>query len=169
MHNLKLIIEILAKQMDLFKGDYYIPALWNYAGYKDYKTDRKRPGEISVNPYAFMVFCLKRLLEENGGKNNRQLTADPGITCDGENLCGDVIYSMFPRMFTAWHHYDEKICPGTLLKSTILLPYLKQFGISIVYLLPIFKYSSIYKKGELGSPYAIKDVYKLDEGLHDEL
>ncbi len=169
MQNLKLIIEILAKQRDSFKGDYYIPALWNNAGYKDYKTVWNRPGEINVNPYAFMVFCLNRLLEENGGKNYRQPTADPGITCDGESLCGDIIYSMFPRMFTAWHHYDDKICPGTLLKSTILLPYLKQFGISIVYLLPVFKYSNIYKKGELGSPYAIKDVYKLDEGLHDEL
>lgn len=169
MSNINIVIDMLRKQRDSFKGDYYIPELWNYAGYKDFKINRKRPGEINVNPYAFMVFCLERLLEENGGKKDRQLTGDLEISCSGDTLCGDVIYSMFPRMFTAWNHYDEKICPGTLLKSTILLPYLKQFGISIIYLLPVFKYSNIYKKGEMGSPYAIKDVYKLDEGFHDDL
>ncbi|MFZ2412922.1 MAG: hypothetical protein WAW16_01710, partial [Candidatus Cryosericum sp.] len=50
-----------------------------------------------------------------------------------------------------------------------LLPLLRRYGIDIVYLLPVFKYSDRYKKGTLGSPYAIRDIYRVDPGLHDPL
>ena len=73
-------------------------------------------------------------------------------------------------MFTAWKHYkDREVLQGSFIKSLCLIPYLKEYNINIIYLLPVFKYSDKCKKGELGSPYSIKDVYKLDENLHEEL
>jgi starch synthase (maltosyl-transferring) len=51
----------------------------------------------------------------------------------------------------------------------LILPMLKRLKVSILYLLPIFSCSDRYKKGGLGSPYAVKDIYRLDSGLHDPL
>src|SRR5690554_6169070 len=88
----------------------------------------------------------------------------------GDNLCRRVIYGMFIRAHSAWNHYDgEEIVPGTFLKSLSLLPLLQALGVDMIYLLPVFNYSEKYKKGETGSPYAIKNLYQLDENLHDEL
>jgi glycosidase len=79
-----------------------------------------------------------------------------------------VIYSILPRMFTAWRH-DDKLQNGTFLKAMSLLPYLKKMNVDIIYLLPVFEHSNSYKKGEIGSPYSIKNIYNLDRNLHDDL
>ena len=76
---------------------------------------------------------------------------------------------MLIRTFTAWYHTEGALSSGTFLKTISLLPYLKSLGVDIIYLLPIFEYSTRYKKGDLGSPYAIKNIYKLDKNLHDPL
>ncbi|NLJ40853.1 MAG: alpha amylase [Clostridiales bacterium] len=70
-----------------------------------------------------------------------------------------------------WHHGNDKgnLYSGTFLKTICLLPYLKNLGTDVIYLLPVFKYSDRYKKGEIGSPYSIKDIYNLDKNLHDPL
>lgn len=116
--------------------------------------------------------------EENrdGGGNGVGRENRPGteiVQADGtagENLCRRVIYGMLVRTHSAWNHYDVgEIIPGTFLKSLCLLPLLQAFGVNMIYLLPVCDYSEEYKKGEIGSPYAIKNFYKLDENLHDEL
>lgn len=160
MNNFNNVIDMLKKKKNSFKGDYFIPTEWNYLGYDKYIPCSEKTDQINVNPYDFMIFCIEKAFIKNTA------TTDP----TDMNLCSSIVYSMMPRMFSAWHHYaDMKPCSGTLLKAIILLPFLKQFGVSIIYLLPVFKYSSMYRKGELGCPYAIKDIYKLDEGLHDPL
>lgn len=55
------------------------------------------------------------------------------------------------------------------MKTLALLPLLKQSGVSILYLLPVFSFSDHYKKGGLGSPYSIRNFYCIDNGLHDSL
>jgi len=50
-----------------------------------------------------------------------------------------------------------------------LLPYLKNLGINILYMLPISKMSNVFKKGEIGSPYAVKNPIELDDTYADPL
>jgi hypothetical protein len=39
----------------------------------------------------------------------------------------------------------------------------------MISLLPVFERSNRYRKGETGSPYAIKNIYKIDKSLHEPL
>src|SRR5690606_20532486 len=90
-------------------------------------------------------------------------------TC-GQDLCRGVAYGMMIRFHFAWNHYEGgEAISGSVLQSLCLLPLLHSFAANMVYLLPVCDYSEEYKKGELGSPYAIKNFYKLDENLHEEL
>jgi glycosidase len=164
MNNIEFVLETLKDKKNKFTGDFFIPKAWNYFGFKDFKEVMGRYGEISVNPYEFFSQCLENLLDNCIQENTKRLSSN-----DAVNMEDSVIYGLFPRMFTAWNHYNENICSGTFLKATCLLPYLKRMGVNVIYLLPIFKYSLIHKKGETGSPYSIKDIYQIDENLHDGL
>lgn len=158
MKNLDYLLSIANAKKSCFKGDYFIPESWNCIGYKDYETDDARPGEIKVNPYDFFAACVRSI--ENSGVQMQNST----------DLNENVIYGILPRTFTAWaHNNDSKIQSGTLLKTIMVLKMLKKYHVSILYMLPVFKTGDSYKKGELGSPYAIKDIYKIDENLHDNL
>ncbi|MCX7921948.1 MAG: alpha-amylase family glycosyl hydrolase [Clostridia bacterium] len=164
MENISFIISELKKKRDGFTGNYFIPEAWNTIGYGNYTTDEARKGQINVNPYDFIISCIEESILSNGE------SAECSNSEDEINLKKNTMYGMFPRMLTAWEHYDNgKICSGTFLKALCYLPYLRKLGVDIVYLLPIFEYSDRYKKGEIGSPYAIKNIYKLDRNLHDEL
>ena len=154
--NLQYLTKLLSHRQSTLEGDFFIPEVWNSFGYKDFTTHAERPGEISVNPYKFTKHCIKTILA------NPSSLSIP--------LKDSIIYGILPRMFTSWDHYSkDNLCPGTFLKCLWLLPYLKKMNINIVYLLPIFKISDKYKKGDVGCPYAIKDIYKLDDSLHDSL
>ena len=81
-----------------------------------------------------------------------------------------IIYGMFPRSFTAWTHgHSSQVYAGSFLKSMALLPLLKKLGVDVVYLLPVLERGTKYHKGELGSPYAIRNHYRLDSTLNDPL
>jgi|GEM_PF-695877 len=58
---------------------------------------------------------------------------------------------------------------GTFLKCIGLLNYIQSLGCNIIYLLPIFEIGHFGKKGNLGSPYAIKNYYKFDENLNEKI
>ncbi len=169
MDNLRIILNELKSRRQGFKGEFFIPEVWNSFGFSEYRKDSTREGEIDVNPYDFMVSCIEECIIPQSGladnllmqEEDTRRRLDPGAS---------IIYSMLPRMFTAWNHYsDGRFCTGTFLKTICLLPYLKKFNVDIIYLLPIFEYSNMYKKGEIGSPYAIKNIYKIDKNLHDSL
>lgn len=160
MNHLTHIIGRLKEERGKFNGIYYIPEAWNTAGYAAFDRNPRRQGEISVNPYDFILFNIDYCLQHQA----------PFEETDPSRLGESAMYSMLPRMFTAWNHgEDEAIAGGTFLKAICLLPFLKSMHIDIIYLLPIFKHSSKYKKGEIGSPYAIKNVYEIDSELHDPL
>jgi len=162
MENLNLILKTLKERKSNFDGDYHIPHIWNSFGFKDFSIDPGREGEIKLNPYDFMIECIETQFLNPSSQNGSQ---DFSVG----NINNSVIYSMFVRMFTTWNHYDEKNIPGTFLKAICLLPYLKRMNVNIIYLLPIFKYSLSNRRGDTGSPYSIKNVYELDESLHDTL
>jgi len=111
---------------------------------------------ITVNPYEFFHYYL-----------------DKGIVMKKNSICSDcsndfAIYCMLVRSLTAWN-YEGINCIGTFLKAIMYLPLLADSGFNIIYLLPIFEIGEKYKKGDLGSLYAVKDIFKLDYRLHDKL
>ena len=48
-----------------------------------------------------------------------------------------------------------------------MLPYIKRLGVNTVHLLPITSIGQDGNKGTLGSPYAIRNPYELDENLSE--
>ena len=159
MNNIEKICEILRKRGPAFRGTFYIPEKWNFFGYEGGTASLERPGELAVNPYDFFA----RSLEENF------LARRPCPRREGP-LTQNVVYAMVPRFYSAWPHgADGEVNSGTFLKCMALLPLVKQLGANMVYLLPVFEHSRRYRKGELGSFYSIRDIYRLDEGLHDPL
>ena len=170
MKNLLTILEKLKEKRDGFNKEYYIPSVWNTEGYENYKVNSNRKNEIVVNPYDFMIHTIENGILKNANKRKKYNKPLDVGSSKPVNLYESTVYSMLPRMFTAWNHYDNgEVLQGSFIKSLCLIPYLKQYNINIIYLLPVFKYSDKCKKGELGSPYSIKNVYELDENLHEEL
>lgn len=134
----------------------YIPKKWNYIS-AACTCDPCRPDEIIVRPARFFRECIAHILAMPTCERNRNTTQ-----------C--ILYSMLPRLFSAWPHYGNgEICTGTFLKSLCLLPLLRALGINTVYLLPFYETGRHYQKGGLASPYCIRDITKIDPALHDGL
>lgn len=172
MTNLKNLIQFLQQKETIAEKPYFLPKVWNCFGFTDYATEQTRPGEMRVNPVQYYLAALQFICAQ--GENDSPVTGErrrSGQTPKSDSpLCGKIIYSTLLRTLTAWDHYPgEPLLPGTFLKAIALLPFLKSLGVDIIYLLPVFANGEKYKKGELGSPYAIKNFYQLDPILHDPL
>lgn len=182
MNNLKAIHDLLHKKKKQQSGDFFIPEAWNSWGFTNFRTASCRPGEILVNPCEFLCECIEAILEtaqevypSREGEQITNYESDPDLEGEqhmnhepGINPSRHSIYCMLPGLITAWDHYQKnEICPGTFIKTICLLPLLKSYGIDIISLLPVFERSNRYKKGEAGSPYAIKNIYQIDRSLHE--
>lgn len=136
---------------------YYIPNLWN----DPFTSDNSA---INVNPKVFFSEKISAILNfKNSDKSKFSKNES-------------IIYNMFPRLTCAFDHDQSGSVEldseyfrqtGTLLKAIALLPYIKSLGVNIVYLLPITSVGVDKKKGNLGSPYAIKNPYKIEESLNE--
>lgn len=131
-------------------------------------------GIISVNYCGFIAERVRKIMVHKQVKRTSK-------TSDQK----PVIYNIFIRLFTAFDHdQDGKLgCmsedhtigehgireTGTFLKTIALLPYLKKLGINTIHLLPITTIGVAGRKGDLGSPYAIKNPYMLDPLLADPM
>jgi starch synthase (maltosyl-transferring) len=170
---------------------YRIPALWNCWGATDawQPIDRR---EVSIEPAAYLGACLEwieRVSQVRGRVPGRSLSRIQGVrasgklrvrTADGTRRAGDwirreMMYGWMIRCGTAWDHDgDGRLTAqrtnelGTFLKSILLLPHLARMGVSVLYLLPVAKASRLYRKGELGCPYAAKNFFELDPDQHDD-
>lgn len=167
--------------------NYCVPDLWNCFNYLEGRYIQEK-GLLYVNPYKFYANCIESYLLNNFDKKtdyNKSLSTIINNNTEVLNYIGgdwikkSSIYSLHVRTSTSWDHdesgfLDDKNTngfkeTGTFLKSLTLLPLLKKMGIDTIYLLPISKYSTKNKKGELGSPYAVKSFYELDPSLKDPL
>lgn len=87
-----------------------------------------------------------------------------------------IAYNLFVRLGAAWDHDgDGEIAAtptssaagwretGTFLKAITLLPFIRSLGCNTVHLLPITSIGKDGNKGNLGSPFAIRDPFALDE------
>ncbi|MBN1564189.1 MAG: alpha-amylase [Anaerolineae bacterium] len=165
MSALQHIIATLHEQRRDLTKPYHVPGLW-------IDHDSVEPGATAaqtVNPYEFYAEKLQAIHET---------VPTPVITGTGggEWTRHATVYNLFPRVASAYDHaHDDHLCieacadgwrdTGTLLKCIALLPYIHSLGINTVHLLPITSVGQDGKKGTLGSPYGIRNAYKLDENL----
>ncbi len=145
-----------------YQAPYFIPSLW--------KTPTSETlTAIEVSPKAFYSEVIDSILDSP--------KAEIVPTENGEWSRSAVIYNLFPRLTAAFDHNQNNridVLPnetlretGTFLKCIALLPYIKSLGATVVHLLPITSIGKDGNKGTLGSPYAIKNPYKLDERLSE--
>lgn len=155
MNTLKLVLEKLENQKKIdYKYNFQIPGLW---------LENFNDKIIRINPFDFFIDRINRIIQISS-ENNKQ---------------SEIVYNLFVRYVTAYDHLssgnlleqpnDAFRQTGTFLKTIALLPYLKNLDVGILYLLPITSIGKYGKKGNLGSPYAINNPYKLDESLSEPL
>ena len=162
--------------------NYVVPELWNIHNYNDKDVINTSNGDILVNPYKYLISLIENeILPKRKARVNYSKSL---ATINKENNNGDwiktsVAYSILPRASAAYDHdrtgslelsniYNLKDT-GTFVKALALLPLLKKMGVTLVYMLPIAEYTRMYKKGEMGSPYGVKDFYHIDKDLFDPI
>jgi len=163
--SLPTILQALEVRRRAVHEPYFVPSLWAHSG-----TQPDHTAAVQVNPYDFYYQLLAKIAIR---------AAQPLVQgAGGEWSRHAIVYSMFPRVTTAFdHNGDDQISPapnsdgwretGTLLKSMALLPYIREMGFNTVHLLPVTAIGRDGRKGTLGSPYAIRNPYLLDENLDE--
>ncbi len=144
------------------KVPYVVPSLWI--------GPSCRAPLSAVEPAEFYLGIVREILKVHPP------AAAPNM--GGEWSRNAVIYNMFLRTAAAVDHngngkldlplnergYRET---GTFLKGIAMLPYIKKLGATVIHLLPITAIGQDGNKGTLGSPYAIRNPYAIDEGLSE--
>jgi len=152
------------KETEGRKFNYSVPSLW--------VSEQENPKRMDVNPFAFYLDIIKNIKRETLHR------APEGAPSGGEWTKEAVIYNMFVRTTTAFDHNGNNSLDlgvngdgfretGTFLKGIAMLPYIKRLGANTVHLLPITSIGHDGNKGTLGSPYAIRNPYELDENLSE--
>ena len=161
---LDLLASVLRAKHEKMGGpriEYRVPGLWN---------SLEDGGEESrVDPCSYYLQIIDRIRGKKASPRTRKPTG-------GEWTREAVIYNMFVRTTAAYDHdADGKLDipvngegfreTGTFLKAIAMLPYIRGLGADTVHLLPITSIGHDGNKGTLGSPYAIRNPYELDENL----
>ncbi|HTY60353.1 MAG TPA: alpha-amylase, partial [Bacteroidota bacterium] len=146
------------------KFRYAVPGLWVSAegGGKS----------VSVDPFDYYLGAVRRAMNA--------VPPPPPVGSAGEWTRDAVIYNMFVRTTSAFDHDGSGRLElpansegfretGTFLKAIAMLPYIKRLGADTVHLLPITSIGHDGNKGTLGSPYAIRNPYDVDENLSEPL
>ncbi|MGQ9818358.1 MAG: alpha-amylase family glycosyl hydrolase [Candidatus Kapaibacteriales bacterium] len=158
LENLELIYEEITKTCQRGQN-YWIPSVWLPQSNSSCKL-------IKINMFDFFSKQIDFVLSFKAKEKPRIREIKP------------IVYNLFPRYTTAFdHNLDGEISiesidgvfyeTGTLLKSIALLPYLISLGVDIIYLLPVFEIGIDGRRGNLGSPYAIKNHFKFDPRLSE--
>lgn len=144
---------------------YYVPTLWDAE-----PLGNRRSIDLFAQPKSYYLKQLDWILAQP--KSEPTSAGAKG----GEWSKDATIYNLFVRTTTAYDHdgngnIDSNTTlegfreTGTFLKSIALLPHIKRLGANTVHLLPITSIGKDGNKGSLGSPYAIKNPYTLDDRL----
>lgn len=163
---LELIEEILKEKYLLTKNEkfnYHVPILWLCRNTR--KLDKKI---VKVHPYKFFLDSISCI--------NKIKPTKTMFTRNGEWTRDAVVYNLFVRVGTAFNHSRNGMLDmpvndegfretGSFLKAIAILPYIKSLGANTIHLLPITSIGIDGNKGTLGSPYAIKNPYEIDQNL----
>ena len=144
---------------------YGVPGLW---------LDPDGPvAERPVLPEAFFLGRIQAILAASQSASAGLVSNQAG---PGEWGRDAVAYNLFVRTGAAWDHDGDgqiSVEPladgwretGTFLKAITLLPFIRSLGCNTIHLLPVTAIGHDGHKGNLGSPFAIRDPYALDETL----
>ncbi len=126
-----------------FENSYKIPEIW----LNPYSNSFN---QTEVNPINFFIDQLKEI--KNISKSGK-------VEFKSGNWSDEaIIYNMFVRYSCV-----------NLLNAIAMLPYVHSLGAKTIYLLPITSIGQFNKKGELGSPYSIRNPYEIDENLANKM
>ncbi|MDX2089304.1 MAG: hypothetical protein SFX73_15725 [Kofleriaceae bacterium] len=142
---------------------YRVPSAW--------MSDDVEPRCVTVDPFAFHLDVVRRFKQQP-----IRVPSDDG----GEWSREAVVYNMLVRTSAAFDHDGDGRLElatgvsqfretGTFLKAIAMLPHIKRLGATVVHLLPITAIGRDGNKGSLGSPYAIRNPYQLDERLAEPI
>lgn len=159
--------------------NYAIPKLWIHSSKEIFGNIFEEKGNtIFVDPYEFFYKVVSYINSQRKGKVDYSKSIS-NITGEKDWHKKAIIYGSLPRMTVAYNHkgfanFEETDIlgfkeSGTFLKIIAFLIYLKHFNVNTLYMLPISQSSNLFKKGSIGSPYAVKNPLKLDENYHDPL
>lgn len=175
MKNLKKVSKAIVAQEKKNRHifNYVIPKLWDSPNVLVDQKISVNNEHVIVNPYQYFNELIDQVILK---QNPEQLYQ---TNTHGDWIKDSFVYSMMIRSSASYDHdrsgtietnnmYGLKET-GTFIKALAYLPTLKKMGITVLYLLPISKYSRKNKKGELGSPYGVSNFFELDEGLSDPL
>lgn len=176
MSLLKLQNILKNKINDTASYHYFVPDLWNAWNFQH--IEEAKNGQLKVNPFRFYHDVIADYILPFG--EEFKPTADLETSEKGGDWIKQAtVYSLMVRTSTAWDHdLSQKLEDaneegfketGTFLKTLTILPLLKKMGVTALYLLPISKFSLKDKKGDLGSPYAVKNFFELDPHLKDPM
>lgn len=151
-----------ARETRLRRFTYSVPSIWT--------SGRGKPKSVRVQPFAYYLGIVKKLKATRAPR--------PAAPTGGEWSKDAVIYNLFVRTTAAFDHNGNGHLDlpangegfretGTFLKAMAMLPYIKRLGANTVHLLPITAIGHDGNKGTLGSPYAIRNPYELDENLSE--
>jgi len=190
MENLLLekLLNVLLEGKDKQIYNYTVPDLWNCFDYNPDKYIKTKDNELMVNPHDFYASVIKNFILPKKKKNiDYQTSLSLGTNkvlpkrsyIGGDWIKESVVYSTMIRASAAWdsdrsgyidenniYHMPET---GSFVKMLALLPLLKKMGVTVVYMLPISKFSLKDKKGDLGSPYGVSNFNEIDPNLKDPL
>jgi len=178
------VASILKSKVEFGKNiEYKVPSIWDTFGYIGEEKKVNQDGTITVNPYNFYLQCIEKVIISNM-KENIDYALPLSKVIKEKNNGGDwikdsSIYGMQIRTSSAWDHDSDGNLElnnkfgfkdtGTFLKTIVLLPLIKKMGFNVIYMLPITKNSTRYAKGEMGSPYAVKNFFEIDPVLKDTM
>ncbi len=141
---------------------YHVPGRWINLN--------NHPRLVQVNPYAIWLDAIDWILDQP----QTQLFGAVHET-NGDWSRFAVIYNLLLRNALAFDHDGDGAIDrpnadgfnelGTFVKGILALRYIKQLGCNTIHLLPITSVGQDGSKGDLGSPYAIRNPYQLDINL----
>jgi starch synthase (maltosyl-transferring) len=179
-HSLSMVLESLKKKKAQAKKsiEYRVPALWRAPGEEIPENPREI---ITVDPCDYLIHHIEAILAMKGSAD---VYADYRGT-KGFWIDNAIVYNIFPRLATAFDHNGDGTVggesgdvtlnadgireTGTFLKTIALLGHIHALRCTVVYFLPTTSIGRFGNKGDLGSPYAIRNPYELDERLADPL
>lgn len=174
--------ELRAREAEGASLTYRVPAAWTPVG-----TPRDGSQSRLVNPYRFLLEHIEAIQGAAAARPPAPDTREGRRP--GDWVRESVVYNVFVRLTSAYDHDGDGTLgtpkaadvdartrntqgvreTGTFLKTIALLGHMRSLGVTAVHLLPITAVGRFGNKGNLGSPYAIRNPYALEDTLADPL
>jgi len=187
---LNIILQECLKPKEEFKDvKFLLPGAWTVDPVKNDLSLVVSRGELvkpveGNSPYHVISECIKKIIQYN--EENKDLIEEEKKSMELKSGTGVRAVNTLARVLSMYDHNGDGIIgssrrgditlnsdgireTGTFIKNILVLPYLKGLGFNTVHLQPITEIGIYGRKGNLGSPFAIRDPFTIDPKLSDPL